>query len=96
MLEEVEGGFGAEFEVVGAFLAAEVLFVAIEFPAGDVLDKETGVAEFGQLGDDVFVGMAVVEHGVDEVADGAREGGDFAGETPLGDRFKVRGGIGNW
>jgi len=84
VLEEVEGGFGAEFEVVGAFLAAEVLFVAVEFPAGDVLGEETGVAEFGQFGDDLFVGMAVVEHGVDEVADGAREGGDFAGETTRG------------
>ena len=84
MLEEVEGGFGAEFEVVGAFLAAEVLFVAVEFPAGDVLGEETGVAEFGQFGDDLFVGMAVVEHGVDEVADGTREGSDFADETTRG------------
>ena len=71
--DEVEEGFGAEFEVVGAILAGEVLLVAVEFPAGDVLGAEAGMAEFGESGDDVVVGMAVVEHGVDEVAEVAGE-----------------------
>jgi hypothetical protein len=85
-VNEVEERLVAEFEVVGAFLAAKVLFVAVEFPAGDVLGEETGMAEFSEFGDDGFVGVAVVEHGVDEVAGLSGERSDFAGEAAAGRR----------
>ena len=88
-MDHVEEGFGAEFEVVGAFLAAEVLFVAVEFPAGDVLGEEAGMAEFGEFDDDFFVGVTIIEHGVDEVAEVAGEGGDLAGDPPAAGGFKV-------
>jgi len=62
VVEEVEGGFGADFDFVEVFLAAKVLLVAVELPAGDVLGEEAGMAEFVEFGDDGFVPMAVVEH----------------------------------
>ena len=83
LVEEVEGGFGADFDFVEVFLAAKVLLVAIELPTGDVLGEEAGMAELVEFGDDGFVPMAVVEHGVDEVAQVFGKGSDFAGQAAI-------------
>ena len=81
LADELQRGFGEGFGVFAVAFLLEPLFVAAEFPAGHVLDDETGMAEFSEFGDDVEVGFAVVEHGVDGGACVERQAGDFAVAT---------------
>lgn len=58
-------------------VVAPFLVAAAGFPIGDVALGD-GVAEVVERGDDVFVGDAVIEHVIDEVALEFGEAGDDA------------------
>ena len=62
--------------------------IAALFPALDVLMKEAGVTKLFEFGGDGSVGEAVVEHDVDEHADGLWELGNFAGQTAGGGVYR--------
>ena len=89
------GGVFTDFaHLVEPFLVLEVSLVAAVEPVGDVLLVE-GDVEFGHFGDDVGVGLAGVEHLVDEEALLGRELGDFAVEVGDVRRSQVeRGEVG--
>ena len=88
--EEVGGGILGVAEDLEAFLGGEVVLVAAVFPTGKVLLGDwprEGRFGGGQGFDDGGIGCAVVEEGVDAVAERFGEAGDFA---------FAAGGLLNW
>jgi len=78
VLDEVGGVFAEEASFGDAVLVLRVKLETAVEPVGDVFAVERD-AVFGHFDFDGFVGSAVVEHLVDEVALGFGEFGDFAG-----------------
>src|SRR3954467_1707616 len=76
-------GFQAVDQIQTAFFLAEVVLVAVVFPALDVLVDEAGITEFFEVSADLLVADAVVEPLVDLVAEGLWEFADFTGGLAL-------------
>ena len=75
------GHFVAEAAVIDLFLVMKPLLVAEEFPFGDVLVGDAGMAESGEALGDGVEGDGVGDPLVDGVAQAGREASDFAGGT---------------
>ena len=73
--------FAEDAKLVAPFLVADVVLIAVVFPAGDVdfeeLVRERRISGLLEFFDDGFVGNAVVEHAVDLVAEDFWQSGDF-------------------
>jgi hypothetical protein len=91
MGSEVAGVFADFAHLIEPFLVVDVGLVTALEPVGNVLLVE-GDAEFVHFGDDVGVGLAVIEHLVDEEALVGREFGDFSEELGDGRGLEVEGG----
>ena len=88
--DELGRGFPAGLGEFETCLGGTPIAVAALFPAGEIGEGNVGMAEFGEFSDDEFVFEAVMEHGVDEVADGGGKTGDFAVAGTMFNRRKQR------
>jgi len=68
LLDEIGGAFVFDLEGFEVLLLVDPFLVSAEFPAGDVLVGDPGIAEFSELRCDVVIGDAVVEELVDGLA----------------------------
>ena len=71
------GAFGAEFFEIELFLGSKPVFITAFSPAGDAVNGQAGMTEFGKPADDGVIGAAVVEHDINEIANLAGESGDL-------------------
>ena len=77
------GVLGKDFVLIKSVLVIEPVLKTALCPVGDVFLVEAGVAVGCKPIDDFAVGVAVVEHLIDLLADGGGKLGDFAGAAPL-------------